>query len=173
MTNTDTTTVADTDTRTVRVFRVYIKANAEQVWEAITSPEWTRKYGYQTASEYELRPGGAFASHSNEQMLGMGLPDVAVDGEVVEADPPRRLVQTWRFHFMPEHVAEGFTTVTWDVHQEEDGITRLTVEHDVTGAPLMADMIEGGERLGEGGGGWAWILSDLKSLLETGSILAG
>ena len=88
MTNTDTTTVADTDTRTVRVFRVYIKANAEQVWEAITSPEWTRKYGYQTASEYELRPGGAFASHSNEQMLGMGLPDVAVDGEVVEADPP-------------------------------------------------------------------------------------
>ena len=173
MTDTDTDTITATDTRTVRVFRVYIKASAEQVWEAITSPEWTQRYGYQTRSEYELRPGGAFASHSNEQMLGMGLPDVAVDGEVVEADPPRRLVQTWRFHFMPEHVAEGFTTVTWDVHQEEDGITRLTVEHDVTGAPLMADMIEGGERLGEGGGGWAWILSDLKSLLETGTILAG
>lgn len=172
MTNTDTTTDTDTTTRTVHVFRVYIKASAEQVWEAITSPDWTAKYGYQTRSDYDLRPGGAFTSHSNEQMLGMGLPDVVVDGEVVEVDPPRRLVQSWRFHFMPEHVAEGFTTITWDVHQEEGGITRLTVEHDVTGAPLMADMIEGGEKLGEGGGGWAWILSDLKSLLETGSILA-
>jgi len=172
MTDTRTTTDTDTTTRTVRVFRVYIKASAEQVWEAITSPEWTARYGYQTASHYDLRPGGAYTSHSNEQMLGMGLPDVVVDGEVLEADPPKRLVQTWRFHFMPEHVAEGFTTVTWDIHEDEGNVTRLTVSHDVTDAPLMADMIEGGDRLGEGGGGWAWVISDLKSLLETGKILS-
>ncbi len=160
-------------TRTVKVFRVYIRASAEAVWEAITSPEWTAKYGYQARAEYDLRPGGAFASHATEEMLGMGLPDVVVDGEVVEADPPHRLVHTWRFHFAPEQVAEGFTTITWDVHAEEGGVTRLTVSHDVTGAPIMSEVIDGEGALGEGGGGWAWVLSDLKSLLETGTILAG
>ena len=167
MTNTDTATAT-----TVKVFRVYIKASPEKVWEAITSPEWTQKYGYQSSAEYELRPGGRFVSRANEGMLAIGLPDVVVDGEVVEVDPPHRLVQTWRFHFIPEHVEEGFTTVTWDLHEDE-GMTRLTVSHDVTGAPLMSDMIEGADHVSEGGGGWAWILSDLKTLLETGSTLAG
>ena len=158
---------------TTKVFRVFIRASAEKVWEAITSPEWTEKYGYQTRVEYDLRPGGAYRNYANEGMRAFGTPEVAIDGEVLEADPPHRLVQTWRFHFMPEQEAEGFTTITWDLHEEEGGITRLTVTHDVTDAPLMSAMISSDDPIGQGGGGWAWVLSDLKSLLETGSILAG
>jgi uncharacterized protein YndB with AHSA1/START domain len=163
-----------TSTRTTQVFRVYIKASPEKVWEAITSREWTAKYGYPGHSEYDLRPGGAFRALMPAEMAqGAGVPEVVVDGEVVECDPPRRLVQTWRFNFMPEHTAEGFHEVIWDLHEEHGGITRLTVTHDVTDAPMTAAMIEGSADLGEGGGGWAWILSDLKTLLETGNAIEG
>ena len=158
---------------TTKVFRVFIRASAEKVWEAITSPEWTQKYAYQTRVEYDLRPGGVYRNYANEGMLAFGTPEVAIDGEVLEADPPHRLVQTWLFHFMPEQEAEGYTTITWDIHEEEGGVTRLTVTHDVTDAPLMSAMISSDDPIGQGGGGWAWVLSDLKSLLETGSILAG
>ncbi|MGZ6898107.1 MAG: SRPBCC domain-containing protein [Acidimicrobiia bacterium] len=162
-----------TTTRTTQVFRVYIKATPEAVWEAITSKEWTAKYGYPGHNEYDLRPGGAFRALMPAEMAGQGVPEVGVDGEVTEVDPPHRLVQTWRFHFMPDQEAEGFHEVTWDIHAEHGGITRLTVTHDVTDAPITAAMIEGSANLGEGGGGWAWILSDLKTLLETGGALEG
>ena len=102
-------------TRTTQVFRVYIKASAEQVWDAITSPEWNGRYGYQMAGEYDLRPGGLYIVRANEQMQEMGMPDVVIDGEVVESDPPNRLVQTYRFNFSPEQTAEGFTTFTWEL----------------------------------------------------------
>jgi hypothetical protein len=72
---------------------------------------------------------------------------------------------------MPDQEAEGFHEVRWDLHPEHGGVTRLTVTHDVTDAPLAAAMIAGDENIGEGGGGWAWILSDLKTLLETGGPL--
>lgn len=61
--------------------------------------------------------------------------------------------------------------MTWELVPEHGGITRLTVTHDVTDAPLAAAMIEGSEKLGEGGG-WNWILSSLKTLLETGNAMA-
>ena len=96
------------------------------------------------------------------------MPDVIVDGEVVEVDPPNRLVQTYRMHFDPSQVEEGFTTVTWEIRAEGDNLSRLTVTHDVTDAPVMAATIVADGALNEGGGGWAWIISDLKTLLETG-----
>jgi len=108
--NTNTETGA-----TIQVYRVYIKAAPEAIWDAITKPEWTTRYGYEAPVEYDLRPGGAFRGLGGEAMRSMGGPGVILDGEVVEADPPRRLVQTWRTLWDPEMQAEGFTRLTHDI----------------------------------------------------------
>ena len=159
-----------TTTATTQMHRVYIKASPEAIWEAITSPEWTARYGYQGAAEYDLRPGGAFRAHATPAMISFGMPEIVVDGEVIESDPPNKLVQTYRFLFNAESEAEGFTTLTWEIEADNDSITRLTVTHELTGAPLAAAMVAGGEaKLAEGGGGWPWILSDLKTVLESGT----
>jgi uncharacterized protein YndB with AHSA1/START domain len=156
---------------TTQVYRIYIKATPEAIWDAITQPEWTEKYGYPGHSEYELRAGGAYRVIASEGLQAEGVPEVMLDGEVVEADPPRRLVQTYRFLFDPEMAAEGFSRVTWEIEQDPMGLTKLTVTHELDGAPRTAAMV-GGE-VAEAGGGWSFILSDLKTLLETGSPLAG
>ena len=91
MTTTDPATAV-----TTQVHRVYIRATPEAIWDAITKPEWTARYGYGGRADYDLRPGGAYRHHASEEMRAGGSPEIAVDGEVVEADPPRRLVQTWR-----------------------------------------------------------------------------
>ena len=80
-----------TETTDTRVFRVYIKASPQAVWDAITSPEWTEKYGYKGRAEYDLRPGGAYRAFATKEMLAFGAPEVLIDGEVIEADPPRVL----------------------------------------------------------------------------------
>jgi uncharacterized protein YndB with AHSA1/START domain len=161
-----------TNVATVQVYRVWIKATPQAIWDAITKPEWTDRYGYTGLVEYDLRPGGAFRVVAGEAMEKAGFTGTMVDGEVIEADPPRKLVQTWRLLMDPELEAEGFTRVTYEI-EEADGSTRLTVIHDLDGAPKLAPMVSG-ELSGTGaGGGWAWILSDLKSLLETGAPLAG
>ena len=87
-----------TETKTTQVYRVFIKATPQAIWDAITKPEWTQRYGYRAIAEYDLRPGGAYRGvrHAPE-MQAMGMPEVVVDGEVIEADPPRKLVHTWRF----------------------------------------------------------------------------
>jgi uncharacterized protein YndB with AHSA1/START domain len=85
-----------TTTETTQVYRVYIKATLEQIWDAITKPEWTERYGYAGRAEYDLRPGGAYRALPGAEMAAYeGVPDVIVDGKVIEADPPRKLVQTW------------------------------------------------------------------------------
>jgi uncharacterized protein YndB with AHSA1/START domain len=150
---------------TVQVQRVYIRTTPQTVWDALTSPDWTERYGYRGRVEYDLRPGGAFRSVADEEMQAAGMPEVVVDGEVIEADPPRRLVQTWRALWN----GEGFTRLTYEITQRGDGIVCLTVTHDLTGAPQTAAMT-GGE-VQEAGGGWAEVLSDLKTLLETGKSL--
>jgi len=161
-----------TNVATVQVYRVWIKATPQAIWDAITKPEWTDRYGYTGLVDYDLRPGGAFRVVAGEAMEKAGFTGTMVDGEVIEADPPRKLVQTWRLLMDPELEAEGFTRLTYEI-EEADGSTRLTVIHDLDGAPKLAPMVSG-ELSGTGaGGGWAWILSDLKSLLETGAPLAG
>jgi uncharacterized protein YndB with AHSA1/START domain len=153
---------------TTQVSRVYIKASPEAIWDAITNPEWNERYGYPGRSEYDLRPGGAFRAVAPADAVAMGMPEVVADGEVVEADPPRRLVQTWRFLYEPL-VSEGFTRLTWDIEEDDGGVTRLTVTHELENAPMTAEQVASVARIFEGGGGWTMILSDLKSLLETGS----
>jgi uncharacterized protein YndB with AHSA1/START domain len=164
-----------TITETTQVYRVYIKASPEAVWDAITKPEWTQRYGYGGSAEFDLRPGGSFRHLTTAEMQAMGAGDVAVDGEVIESDPPRKLVQTWRMVMDPEAAAEGFTRLTYEISEVNDGVTKLTVIHDLTGAPRLALMVSGTmEDRGDGaGGGWSWILSDLKTVLETGSGLSG
>jgi uncharacterized protein YndB with AHSA1/START domain len=158
---------------TTQVYRVYIKASPEAIWDAITKPEWNERYGYPGRSEYDLRSGGVFRAVTPPDVQAMGMPEVLADGEVVEADPPRRLVQTWRFLFPPELEPEGFTRVTWDIEEDDGGITRLTVTHELENAPKTAAAVASVARRYEGGGGWALILSDLKTLLETGSSFSG
>jgi uncharacterized protein YndB with AHSA1/START domain len=155
-------------TATTQIYRVYIKAKPEAVWDAITKPEWTEKYGYGGQADYDLRPGGHYRGIASEEMRAMGAPEVAVDGEVIEVDPPYRLVQTWRMAMDPEMAAEGFTRVTYEIEETKSGSTRLTVTHDLEGAPKLAALVAGELEDTGAGGGWSWVLSDLKSLLETG-----
>ena len=104
---------------------------------------------------------------------GFQVPDVAVDGEVIEADPPRKLVLTWRMVMDPELAAEGFTRLTYEIEEGRGGVTKLTVVHDLEGAPKLAVLLAGGWEAEGAGGGWSWVLNDLKTLLETGKRLAG
>jgi uncharacterized protein YndB with AHSA1/START domain len=104
-------------------------------------------------------------------MQRMGLPEVIIDGEVLESVPPRRLVHTYRWLFTAESKQEGFTKVTYEIEQTPAGFSRLTVIHDLAGAPTMAEAVKSKFNL-EGGGGWNWILSDLKSLIETGKVMS-
>jgi uncharacterized protein YndB with AHSA1/START domain len=162
-------TATETKT-TTQVYRVYIKATPEAVWDAITDPEWTDRYGYGGFVEYdELRAGSAYRIMAGTGMQAAGYTGAAIDGEIIESDPPRKLVQTWRMLMDPGLEAEGFTRLTWELKESEGGVTKLTVIHDLEGAPNLASLVAGGSE-GEGaGGGWSWILSDLKSLLETGA----
>ena len=155
------------DVATTQVFRVHIRATAEAVWQAITDPDWSARYGY-GPMEFDLRPGGAFRGRANDVLRAMGVAETVVEGEVVEVDPPRRLVQTYRLLFAAA-AAEPPTRVTWELEPAGEGVTRLTVVHDLEGAPAHAGIV-GGEDV-RAGGGWPFVLSDLKSVLETGSAL--
>ncbi len=162
---------ATATTTTVHVFRTFIKAPAARVWEAITDPEWNHRYGYRTPCYYELRVGGSYRSLANQAMRDQGSPEVILEGEVLELDPPRRLVQTWHANFSEETRADAVTRLTWELDEAPKGITRLTVTHDLTGAPATTPFVTG--QLETAGGGWAMIISDLKTMLETGASMAG
>ena len=166
------TTMTQTGMAT-QVYRVYIRATPEAIWEAITKPEWSRRYGYGGSVEFDLRPGGAYRTHASEEFLAHGSPEIVVDGEVIESHPPRRLVQTWRMLMDPDMAAEGFTRLTYEIDPADGDVTRLTVTHDLSGAPKLASLLAGEHEAEGAGGGWSWVLSSLKTLLETGEPLEG
>jgi uncharacterized protein YndB with AHSA1/START domain len=156
---------------TTHIHQIYIKASPGAIWDAITSPEWNGKYGYRGVSHYDLKPGGKFRCMATEQMRSFGLPEVVVDGEVIEVTPPFKLVQTYRFLFTDGNKAEGFTRLSFEIEQTAGGFCRLTITHDTAGAPMMQAATTSRFST-DGGGGWDWILSDLKSLLETGKTMS-
>jgi uncharacterized protein YndB with AHSA1/START domain len=162
---------------TTQIYRVYIKATPQAIWDAITKPEWTEKYGYGGLADYDLRPGGIAHAHADPAMIagaegsGYTVPDLIIDGEVIEVDPPRKLVQTWRMLMDPDLANEAFSQLTWEIGDGKDGVSTLTVTHDLTDAPRTAVLVSGGMADEGAGGGWSWILSDLKTLLETGERL--
>ena len=171
MSTTDTTQASDDVARTapeIQVFRVYIEAPVERVWEALTSSEFTTKYGYGGEVESDFAPGGDIRHLTTSAMREMGMGEVAVTGRILESDPPRRLVQTWVASWHNEQ-----TTLTWELTQYPGPLTGLTLTHDCTGAPQTAGDVEGTGSAEQGGGGWPWILAGLKTLLETGRPMAG
>ena len=153
---------------TVQVYRIVIKASAQAIWDAITRPEWTERYAYGGRVDYDLKVDGRYSHKASPEMKAFGLPDEIIVGKVIESDPPRKLVQTWHPLFDAATSAEAPTRLTYEITENQGGVCTVTISHDVAGAPLVADMVPGGGDPTQGGGGWPWVLSDLKSLLETG-----
>ena len=140
------------------VFQTYIRATPEAIWQAIVDPAFTRRYFHRSAVESTFAPGAA---------VRYVLPDGAdaVTGVIEEAEPPYRLVMTWRVLYDPAMAAEPPSRVEWILTPGADGVTRVTTVHrDLALSPRTADSV---------GTGWPWILDSLKSLLETGEPLAG
>jgi len=151
-----------------QLYRIVINANAQAIWDAITLPEWTEKYGYGGRVDYEMKAGGRYSHRASAEMTAMGMPDEIIVGEVIESDPPRKLVQTWHPLFNADFSAEQPTRIMYEIDESQSAVCTVTITHDVTGAPMVASMVPGGGDPSKGGGGWPWVLSDLKSLLETG-----
>jgi len=140
-----------------QVYQVYIKATAEQVWDAITKPEFTSQYFYGARVETTGETGATIRYHSPDGTQLWG------DDVVIEADRPRRLVMGWRSLYDPELAAEERSRVTWEIEEQTGGVCRLTVIHDqLEGAPKTAASVSGG---------WMFIISGLKTVLETGEPL--
>lgn len=161
-----------------QVYRIYIKASAQAIWDAITKPEWTERYGYTGLVDYDLRPGGAYTVRATEPFLaaskaqGYDIPEVIISGEVVEADPPHKLVTSFRMLMDPQTAAEPPTRITHEIKELDNGVCALTLTHELAGAPQLAAVVSGVWAEQGGGGGHAWVLSDLKTLLETGKTFA-
>ena len=138
--------------QTTQIYSVFILATPEQIWDAITKSEFTQQYFY--GARIDVRDGRRFSA----------IGDTAWDEEVLEADPPRKLVHGWTSAYDPDLAAEEPSRVTWEI-EPQDGVTSLTVVHDqLEGAPKTSENVAGG---------WMYILSGLKTLLETGKPLAG
>jgi uncharacterized protein YndB with AHSA1/START domain len=139
--------------QTTQVYNVFIRATPEQVWDAITKAEFTQQYFF--GARIEVRDGRRFSA----------IGDAEWDEEVFESDPPHKLVHGWTAGYAPELAAEQESRVTWEIEPQDDGITKLTVVHDqLEGAPKTAESVAGG---------WMYVLSGMKTLLETGKPLAG
>jgi uncharacterized protein YndB with AHSA1/START domain/DNA-binding transcriptional ArsR family regulator len=135
-----------------KVFEIYIRTTPEQLWEAITDSEIRSKYSFGARISSDWTPGSRYEMSHPGGLLG--------EGENLEVDPPRRLVQSMTALWSDDVKAEGSSRVTWEIEQVEDSC-RLTVTHD--------QLREGAnEQLY---GGWPMILSGLKTLLETGEQL--
>jgi uncharacterized protein YndB with AHSA1/START domain/DNA-binding transcriptional ArsR family regulator len=137
-----------------KVFEIYIKTTPQRLWDAIVDPEVRAKYNFGAGITSDWTPG----AHLEMSAPNAGF--VLGDGEVVEVDPPRRLVHTMRALFSEEAEAEGSTRVTWEIAPVGDSC-RLTLTHD--------QMREGAND--QIYGGWPMILSGLKTWLETGELL--
>ena len=137
------------------VYVTFIRTTPEKLWSALTSPEFQRQYWFGVHMETDWKAGSAW------RML---YPDGRITdaGEVLEVDPPRRLVLKWRNEFRPELKAEGHSRCTMELEPVGEAV-RLTVTHtiDRPGSKFIEAV----------SGGWPRILSNLKSLLETGDVV--
>jgi uncharacterized protein YndB with AHSA1/START domain len=144
-----------------KIFEIYIKTTPERLWEAITNPEMRRKYSFGLEVRSDWKPGSRYFGTPGSQSPWNVSPGTAVlEGENLEVDPPRRLVQSFSALWSDDVKSEGTSRVTWKIEQIKDSC-RLTVIHD--------QLREGAN--GQLYGGWPMILSGLKTLLETGELL--
>ena len=137
-----------------KVFEIYIRTTPERLWEAITDPDIRAKYNFGARVESEWTAGSPYL------MAHPGAADPLGEGENLEVDPPRRLVQSMRALWGPEVIAEGTSRVTWEIEPVGDSC-RLTVTHDQLREGANDELY----------GGWPMILSGLKTWLETGERL--
>jgi uncharacterized protein YndB with AHSA1/START domain len=144
--------------QTTQVYQLYIRATPEQVWDAITNPETIAKYFHGAQiDDGPLEVGAARKSWSPDRSQLWG------DNTILECDPPHRYVHTWRSLYDEEMAAEDESRVTWEIEAADGGTTRLTLIHDrLEGAPKTAANVTG----------WSYILSNLKTVLETGEPFA-
>src|SRR5258708_37667585 len=77
-------------------YHIFIQATAQDVWDALTGPGWTRKYGYRTLVKFDPQPGGIYLAYASGRRNGQRAGDLIISGEVLEAEPPKRLVQALR-----------------------------------------------------------------------------
>ena len=137
--------------QTTQVYNVFIRATPEQIWDAITKSEFTQQYFY--GARIDVRDDRRFSA----------IGELAWDDEVLESDPPRKLVHTWRSLYDAELSQEEDSRVTWQIDPAQGGLSKLTLIHDrLEGAPKTAAHVAGG---------WMWVLSGMKTLLETGEPL--
>jgi len=136
------------------VYVTYIRTTPERLWTALTTPEFTRQYWFGMHCESEWKAGSSWRLIFQDGR-------VADMGEIVEAERPKRLVIKWRNEFKPELKAEGYSRCTIDIEPIGEAV-KLTITHE---------MERPGTKFIEAvSGGWPRILSNLKSLLETGEV---
>jgi uncharacterized protein YndB with AHSA1/START domain len=136
------------------VYVTFIRTTPEQLWNALTTPEFTKQYWFGMHCESEWKAGSSW-----RLMFQDGR--VADAGEIVEAERPKRLVIKWRNEFRPEIKAEGYSRCTIDLEPTGQAV-KLTITHE---------MERPGTKFIEAvSGGWPRIVSNLKSLLETGEV---
>ena len=137
------------------VYVTYIRTTPEKLWQALIDPEFTRRYWVETWQESEWKPGARWR---------IRLPGgrVADSGEVLEIEPHRRLVLSWRNEFRPELHAEGYSRLTYELEPQGEAV-KLTVTHEIDKPDSKF--------IQSVSGGWPHILASLKSLLETGESL--
>ena len=135
-----------------KVFEIYIKTTPERLWQAITDTEMRRKYTFGAVFTSDWTPGSRYQATGHGSPIG--------EGENLEVDPPRRLVQSFRALWDDDVKAEGTSRVTWEIVEIGDSC-RLTVTHDQLREDANGQLY----------GGWPMVLSGLKTLLETGEML--
>jgi uncharacterized protein YndB with AHSA1/START domain len=140
------------DKTMVKVFEIYIKTTPERLWNALTDTEMRRKYTFGAVVTSDWTPGSRYEG------VGMGTP--ILEGENLEVDPPRRLVQSFRALWDEDVKSEGTSRVTYEIEPIGDSC-RLTVTHDQLREGANNQLF----------GGWPMVLSGLKTLLETGEML--
>ena len=138
------------------VYVTYIRTTPEKLWKALTSAEFVQQYWLGVRAEAEWKKGGSWK---------LVLPDgrIADTGEIVEFEPAKRLAIRWRNEFMAEMKAEGISFCTMEIESAAGQAVKLTVSHGMDR--------ENSKFIGAVAGGWPQILSNLKSLLETGSVV--
>jgi uncharacterized protein YndB with AHSA1/START domain len=145
-------------TLTRHVYRVFIRATPESVWNALVDPSFTTRYFHGT--EFDSAPA---AGQPYRTVIRAAGDAPAVDGVIEVFDPPHRLVQTWHVLYDAAMAEEPPSRVEWTLTDAGEGLTRLDVVHgDLARSPLTWANVKDG---------WVWILDSLKSLLETGEPL--